>query len=119
MPTVGEQLITALSTGRHDVARGLMAEDVWFRGLTPPALRDAVGVEKVMAILAEWFPPGDVEEILALDSGRIGDRHRVGYRILWRTGDGDRLQFEQQAYYDTSDEGITWLSLVCSGDVPA
>lgn len=119
MPTLGEQLITALAAGPLDDAGDLLAEDIWFRGLTPPALRDGVGRDKVMAILAEWFPPGDVDKILSLESGAIGDRHRVGYRIRWRSPDGASLQFEQQAYYDVGPDGITWLSLVCSGDVSA
>lgn len=118
MPTMGEQLITALAAGHHDEARGLLADDVWFRGLTPPGLRDAVGADRAMAILAEWFPLGLVDEVLALETGSIADRHRVGYRIRWRDAEGVSLQFEQQAFYDVGTGGITWISLVCSGDVP-
>lgn len=71
-----------------------------------------------MAILAEWFPPGDVEALDPIETGRIAQRPRVGYRVRWRTPDGELLEFEQQAYYDAGPDGITWMSLVCSGDHP-
>jgi hypothetical protein len=70
------------------------------------------------AVLTEWFPPGRVEVLEDLDVGMIGARQRVAYRVRWTDQNDVSLVFEQQAYYDCDESGITWLRLVCSGDHP-
>lgn len=116
--TMGERLIHALAGGDMEAASVLLSPAIHFRGLTPKALRDAAGRDDTMAILTEWFPPGDVEALTAIETGIIGKRRRVGYRVRWSTPQRELLEFEQHAYYDTAPDGITWISLVCSGDHP-
>lgn len=53
-----------------------------------------------------------------LETTRVVDRHRVGYRIRWSAPDQGTFVFEQQAFYDTTGGRIAHLQLVCSGDRP-
>lgn len=62
-------------------------------------------------------PPSSHESLSAAGPD-LGARTRVGYRVRWRTPAREQLEFEQHAYYDVAPDGITWMSLVCSGDHP-
>jgi hypothetical protein len=116
---LGLEFITRLGAGDHASAAGLLAPDVHFQALTPPALREAATRDEAMEWFTKWFPAGDVEQVDQLETSVIGDRQRVGYRVRWHNADGERLMFEQQAYYEAGPEGITWIHLVCSGNRPA
>ncbi len=114
-PSPGAALIHALAGADRDAARGLLAPDLVFRALLPPLVVELDDRERVLDLLAGWFPPGGVEELEEVGSGTVLDRHRVSYRVRWHDAAGDRFVFEQQAYYDVGDAGITWMHLLCTG----
>ncbi len=69
-------------------------------------------------ILGKWFGPGDViERVEAVETGMVGDRCRLGYRLQVATGAG-RFVVEQQAFFDITGNKITWLRVLCSGFRP-
>jgi hypothetical protein len=95
----------------------LLADPVDFQALTPgrhwqtssPA--EAVGD----MILGRWFSAGDsIESLESLTSTWLPGREHVSYRLRVRNADGGHL-VEQQAYYTTDGERITWMRILCSG----
>jgi hypothetical protein len=69
-------------------------------------------------ILARWFEEQDVvEEVLEVQHDSFADRERVGYRFRIVNPDGPHV-VEQQAYYQTDGDHITWMRVVCSGFRP-
>ncbi len=69
-------------------------------------------------ILERWIEPDEqVEELISVETGTIGDRERVGYRYRLTNAKGTFL-VEQQAFLSERDGQIGWLRLVCSGSRP-
>ncbi len=69
-------------------------------------------------VLRSWFDDDDqIEEVLGLDTARLLDRERVGYRLAVSNPQGSFL-VEQQAYYETGGGSITWMRVLCSGFRP-
>lgn len=120
MPDVGTQLVEALVDGRFDDVQGMLDEDVDFAGLVPSRLREGKGRDETMAIFRMWFDPSErprLEEVAA--GAPVQDRRHVRYRVRNVLDDVEHV-FEQHAYYDVSpDERITWMRVVCSGQIPA
>ncbi len=113
----GAQLIEALTTRDFDRARSLLAPDIEFKAYTPTKhFFELSGADAVMTLLREWY---DAESVIeGIETERIVDRQRVGYRIRWTSPEGAAFVFEQQAFYDVAEGRITQLQLVCSGDRP-
>jgi hypothetical protein len=66
-------------------------------------------------ILGRWFgADDDIEALESLSSTRLPGRERISYLLRVRNADGEHL-VEQQAYYNTDGERITWMRILCSG----
>jgi hypothetical protein len=117
LATPGTALISALVAGDADGARASLAPDVAFSALVPAKLIETSGREQTLAVLLDWFPK-DAVWLEHIDTGAVGSRMRVGYRARWESAQDGLQVFEQQAYYDVGDDGITSIRLVCSGDHP-
>jgi hypothetical protein len=73
----------------------------------------------VEEILRSWFEDSDqIDGLLGVETDRVADRDRVGYRLAVSNPEGSFV-VEQQAYYQTSDGSITWTRVLCSGYRPA
>lgn len=114
----GAALVHALIRNDLDTARELLAPDISFSALLPRRVVQLDEREAVLELLSGWFPAGAVDELQALESGTVVDRHHLGYRVRWHDPAGERFVFEQQTYYDADDTGITWMHLVCTGHRP-
>lgn len=119
MGDTGEQLVRALVDGRFEDAEALLDADVDFVGLVPSRTREGAGREATMEILRRWFDPADRPALVSVGAGDpVLDRRHVRYRLR-NVMDGTEHLFEQQAYYDVSETGrITWMRVVCSGQLP-
>lgn len=116
----GRDFVAALTTKDTDRLLAVLADDVDFRGLTPGRAWEATGARAtVHDVLYRWFEPADVvEQVLAVETGWVADRHRVDYLLHVRNDAGLHL-VEQRAYYDLDDDGrITRLQAVCAGFRP-
>ena len=118
--TLGEQFARSLLSRDWGGVAGVLDDHVDFRGLTPGRQWEGTEARTVIdGVFKEWFEPSDeVYEILAIDTDRVVDRERVVYRARIRNDGGDFV-CEQTAYYDTADNRITKLRILCSGFVPA
>jgi hypothetical protein len=118
--TLGEQFARSLLAKDWSGVAAVLDDHVDFRGLTPGRQWEGTEASAVIdGVLKEWFEPSDeIYEILAIDSDRVVDRERVVYRARGRNDDGDFV-CEQTAYYDTADNRITKIRILCSGFLPA
>lgn len=113
----GERFARAIAARDADVLRSLLRPDVDFRAMTPRKFWVSMSAAKVIdeIILGSWFDALDViAEIELLESGAVGDRHRVSYQFLVTNSTG-RFSVEQHAFFDLQRGQISWLRMMCSG----
>ena len=117
---VGERFAQALADKDAAGLKGLLRSDVDFRAMTPGKFWEATDVDVIVdeTMLGTWFDPKrQITEILAVETDSIGSLDRVGYRFKVKRPEGDFV-IEQQAYYETDGEKISWLRIMCSGFIP-
>lgn len=114
----------AEAIARRDFAQlgDVFDPNIQFRALTPEGVEEAVGADKAIGLLTEWFDQGHGQELLVNESFVVG--HRVGLRYRLRTKLGDTAEtatwflIEQHGFADVGPRGIETLSLLCSGHTP-
>jgi len=120
MPTAGERFAQALAAKDAAALSALLADQIDFQALTPRRHWQAgtPGQVAVDIILGHWFGAGDdIKELCAVTTGEVAGREHVAYRLRV-TRDGRDHLVEQQAYYNTAGEQITWMRVLCSGYQP-
>ena len=89
--------------------------------MTPSRFWEADDAATVVdgTMLGHWFEPQDViTDVIETESGRVGPRASLRYRFAVTSPDGPHV-VEQQAYYETDGERISWLRIMCAGYLPA
>lgn len=117
--SLGARLARALAEKDEAALRGLLADDVDFKGLTPGRLWEGSGPDDVVSVLlGSWFEPQDrVERVVeVVERPDVADTAHVGYRFDLATPTGGYVA-EQQAYY-RGGEVIEHLRVLCSGFRP-
>lgn len=120
MTEVGRRFAEAIAGKNEAALRGLLADDVDFKGLTPRRFWEAASPDEVTEVVfGNWFEEQDrIDAVTVLDEGDdVGDTHRVAYRFDLTTPDGPRV-VEQQAYYRDQDDRLVYVRVVCSGFRP-
>ena len=118
---VGERFAQALAAKDATALKALLAPGVDFRAMTPTRFWEATDPDEIVDedLLGMWFSPErEIVSLLAVDHDASGPVERVGYRLHVRRPDGDFV-VEQQAYYQSEGERISWLRIMCSGFAPA
>jgi hypothetical protein len=119
-PDLGHRFVTALAAKDRQTLVSLLDDEVDFQAMTPrrswQELTGAAVIDDV--ILGKWFSPGDIIDLVEFtETGLVGNRHSLGYRVQVTNSDG-RWLVEQRAYLDISDGRISWLRMLCSGYQP-
>ena len=117
---VGERFARALADKDPVELKALLQSDVDFRAMTPGKFWEAADVDVVVdeTMLGTWFSSERrIEEVLAVETDTVGPLGRVGYRFKVERPDGEFV-VEQQAYFETDGEKISWLRIMCSGFLP-
>ncbi len=118
--TAGEKFARAVAAKDQAALRAVLSDTIDFQALTPGRVFHAAsGTElAVEVILGTWFARAQMDELCAVTAGRVADREHVAYRVRLHA-DGDEYLVEQQAYYQTADDGrISWMRVLCSGYQP-
>jgi hypothetical protein len=118
-PTLGERFARALAAQDGAALRALLDDRVDFEALTPRRHWQATDAAEVNdIILSTWFGAGvRIDALESVSSGVLPDRLRISYLLRVHNGDGEHL-VEQQAYYNTDGERVTWMRVLCSGFRP-
>lgn len=114
---IGERFARALAAKDTAACCALLADPVDFEALTPGRHWRASAPGEVVGgvILGTWFDAGDhIEALESVSSSTLPGREHVSYRLRVRNPNGLHV-VEQQAYYTTDGERITWLRILCSG----
>jgi hypothetical protein len=120
MTSIGESFANAIAAKDADTLLAVLSPSVDFRAMTPNKLFEASSATEIVhdVILGRWFEPSDhIESLEATSYDAVGDCNHVGYRLQVRNGDG-LFTVEQQAYYETDGDRITWLRIMCAGYRP-
>lgn len=115
--TAGERFARALAAKDVTAFRAVLADPIDFQALTPGRHWQASAAGEVVGevILGRWFgADDDIEALESLSSTGLPGRERISYLLRVRNADGEHL-VEQQAYYNTDGERITWMRILCSG----
>lgn len=120
MSDLGSAFARAVALKNREDVLKLLAADVDFRALTPGGPWQESTARGVLDVLfGSWFT--DSDEITALLGVEVGepveDTHHVSYRLALRTPEGDHTA-EQQVYYRSDGQRITYLRILCSGFRP-
>jgi len=117
---VGERFARALADKDAVGLKALLRSDVDFRAMTPGKFWEATDVDIVVdeTMLGTWFDADRrITDVLAVETDRVGSLDRVGYRFNVKRPDGEFI-IEQQAYFETDGEKISWLRIMCTGFLP-
>ncbi|MGE5287223.1 MAG: hypothetical protein ACM3ML_08485 [Micromonosporaceae bacterium] len=118
--SLGHRFAAAIAARDAAALLAMLDAEVDFRGMTPGRVWEARSAAAVVddVILGKWFEPSDVvERVEAVETGMVGDRCRLGYRLRV-ANEGGSFVVEQQAFYDITGNKITWLRMLCSGFRP-
>ena len=117
--TLGTRLAHAIAAKDEAALRGLLADDVDFKGLTPGRVWEGTGPDDVVeAVFGSWFGPSDtIERVVDVaERDPVADTAHVSYRFDLSNAKGTYVA-EQQAYYRGGDS-IEHLRIMCSGFRP-
>jgi hypothetical protein len=117
---LADRFTAALAARDAAALRSLFGSEVDFRGLTPGRCWTAGTPDALVndVILGAWFEPCDaIQRIESVQSGQVGTRTRIGYRLRVKNP-GGTFTVEQHAFCDLTNGKITWLRMLCSGFVP-
>ena len=120
MTAAGERFARAVAAKDTAALAATMADGIDFQALTPGRHWQAVSPREVAEeiVLRYWFGPGaHITGLARLTTGEVGGRQHVAYR-LQVTRDGREYVVEQQAYYDTEGDQISWMRVLCAGYQP-
>jgi len=119
MSDIGTRFAQALAAKQADAMSDLLAPELDFKALTPGRFWEgATPEEAVTVFFGSWFDPDDrIDELVSIETGRVGDRESVTYRLQVTNADG-KHDVEQRAYYDVQDGRIGYLRVLCSGYMP-
>ena len=117
--TLGTRLAHAIAAKDEAALRGLLADDVDFKGLTPGRVWEGTGPDDVVeAVFGSWFGPSDtIERVVDVaERDPVADTALVSYRFDLSNATGTYVA-EQQAYY-RGGASIEHLRIMCSGFRP-
>lgn len=117
---IGTRFARAVADKDRAGLLGVLHTDIDFRGMTPSDSWEASSAQALVdeVMLGAWFEPTDqIESLEAVETGSVARRQRVAYQLRVRNPGGVFL-VEQQAYFDSENDRIKWLRIMCSGFQP-
>ena len=120
MTAAGERFARAVAAKDADALAATLADGIDFQALTPRRHWQAVSPREVAdeIVLGFLFGPGSNItwlDVTASEGG--GGQHVTRRRQVTRYG--REYLVEQQAYYDTEGDQISWMRVLCAGYRPA
>jgi hypothetical protein len=117
---LGNDFAQAIAAKDADALLGLLSPALDFAAMTPSRFWESQSSDEVVNqfILGRWFGPDDrIEALEHVEHDAFANRERVGYRLRVAR-DGVPHIVEQQAYFTSDGDRITWLRIMCAGYCP-
>jgi ketosteroid isomerase-like protein len=115
---VAERFLDALSRRDFAALAATFAEDGRLRGLVPTALRQVEGRDAIAQRFALWND-GENWQLADSEIEPVADMIRIRWRVETTDPEAGNVIFEQTAYAEVGEHGVTRMNLVCSGERPA
>jgi hypothetical protein len=112
-----EVFVEALGRRDFRMVEQCFVQDLRFRALVPPGLRETADASGAVEHLHSWFGGADHFELFRSEVESTADRARFRYQIRLHDEDGWSV-IDQSGYTDGANR-IESLDLVCSGFRPA
>jgi ketosteroid isomerase-like protein len=116
-PSVGGQLVAGIEARDASAIGACFADDVTFRALIPPGLREREGATDAAALIAGWFADSTELRLIERSVEEISDKLHVSYR-LEGIEEGAPYVVEQHLYATCDGGKISKVDLLCSGFRP-
>ncbi|MGH2633963.1 MAG: hypothetical protein ACRDG3_11180 [Tepidiformaceae bacterium] len=116
----GKRFAQAVAGKDREALLTLLRPEIDFRGMTPDQFWEANSAKTLVdgVLFGSWFEPQDhIEALERVETGEVGDRRRVSYRLRLSNADA-KYVVEQQAYFTVEGGRINWLRIMCSGFRP-
>ena len=115
---LADRLVAGIRAQDSSAISALFADDVQFRALTPPGLRERSSAEETGALIAVWYAHSVVLDHLDTWAAEIGDRLHISYRFSG-VEEGEPYVVQQHLFCVVRDDGrIERADLLCSGFRP-
>jgi TusA-related sulfurtransferase len=116
-PALGYRVIRALLARDFGALASCLDEQVRFRALLPPGLREARGATDTASCFRDWYGAADRLELLGGGVEPVAQRTRLFWRFRVHEP-GRRRLIEQHAFATVRDDRILAFDLLCSGFQP-
>jgi hypothetical protein len=112
--SLGARLVGAIAGRDTPALAACFTDDVAFRALIPPGLRERTGAAETAALIAGWFADSAELDLVDSHADEVEDKLHLSYRF---TGveDGQPYLVEQHIYCTLNGGRIDRADLLCSG----
>jgi len=114
---LAERLVAAIGAQDASALSAVFTDDVQFRALTPPGLRERSGAYETASLIAAWYADSVVLEHVDTWAGDVGDRVHISYRFAG-VEEGEPFVVQQHLFCSLRDGKIEQADLLCSGFRP-
>ena len=111
---LSERLVAGIAAADETAIAACFTEDVQFRALIPPGLRERSGASEAGSLIAAWFKDSTVLELVDVEASDVADRLRVSY-LFTGVEEGAPYIVEQHLFCSVRDGRIERADLLCSG----
>jgi len=112
--SLGARLIDAVAAQDATAIAACFADDVEFRALIPPGLRERSGAVETASLIAGWFADSTELGLVDATTDEVEDRLHIAYRFQG-VEEGEPYLVEQHLYCSVEADGIKRADLLCSG----
>lgn len=116
--SVGDRLLSAITTRDYEAIAGCFADDARFDVLTPHQLRRHATAAEAADRYRYWLGRLDDFEVLEHDAVPIADRLRIRYRFRGRDPEAGWELNEHTGYAEVEEGHIVSMTLTCAGFRP-
>lgn len=107
----------AVATQDATALAACFADDVQFRALIPPGLRERSRAVETASLIAGWFADSTELELVQAKTDEVEDRLHISYRFEG-VEEGEPYLVEQHLYCSVEADRIKRADLLCSGFRP-
>jgi len=113
----GARLIDAVAAQDATALAACFADDVEFRALIPPGLRERSGAIETASLIAAWFADSTELDLVDAKTEEVEDRLHISYRFQG-VEEGEPYLVEQHLFCSVEGGRIKRANLLCSGFRP-
>lgn len=112
-----ERLVAGIASQDEAAIASCFSEDVQFRALVPPGVRERSGAADAARLISSWFEDSTELELVSQGSEDVGDRVHLWYRFAG-VEDGEAYVVEHHLMCIAGEGTIDRADLLCSGFRP-